>query len=141
MDTLARLFKALSDESRLRILNLLFHSGELCVCDIESVMGVTQTKVSRHLAYLTRAGLVAYRKQGLWMLYSIPRPDNEDRQRVINCLGTLLRANTVAQRDAQRLESRISSGCCATFERIKPGTRRKQPQMYQRCRQKEECSS
>jgi len=141
MDTLAKLFKALSDTSRLRILNLLFRSGELCVCDIESVMGFTQTKVSRHLAYLTRAGLVACRKQGLWMLYSIPRPENEDQRRVVNCLGTLLRTNIVAQRDTQRLESRISAGCCATFERIKPGTRLKQTPMYQRCRQKEECCS
>jgi ArsR family transcriptional regulator len=141
MDTLAQLFKALADTSRLRILNLLFHSGELCVCDIESVMGFTQTKVSRHLAYLTRAGLVAYRKQGLWMLYSIPRPENEDQRRVINCLGTLLKANTVAQRDARRLESRISAGCCATFERVKPGTKRIAKSMYQRCDQEEECLS
>jgi ArsR family transcriptional regulator len=123
MKTLAQLFKALSDASRLRILNLLFHSGELCVCDIESVMGFTQTKVSRHLAYLKRAGLVADRRQGLWMLYSIPRPENEDQRRVINCLGALLKANTVAQRDAGRLAANISSGCCATFVRVKPSVK------------------
>jgi len=123
METLAQLFKALSDAARLRILNLLFHSGELCVCDIESVMGFTQTKVSRHLAYLKRAGLVADRRQGLWMLYSIPRPENEDQRRVINCLGALLKANTVAQRDAERLASNISTGCCATFERVHPAVK------------------
>jgi ArsR family transcriptional regulator len=123
MHTLAQLFKALSDASRLRILNLLFHSGELCVCDIESVMGFTQTKVSRHLSYLKRAGLVADRRQGLWMLYSIPRPESEDQRRVINCLGVLLKANTVAQRDAERLASNISAGCCATFERVHPAVK------------------
>lgn len=139
MDTLAHLFKALSDVSRLRILNLLFHSGELCVCDIESVMGSTQTKVSRHLAYLRRAGLVSDRRQGLWMLYSIPRPDNEDQRRIINCLGTLLKANTIAQRDTRRLASNISTGCCATFARIQPTPRLTAKPVRQRSRQTKEC--
>ena len=49
MKELAAVFKALADEARLRILNLLFRTGELCVCDIEATTGFTQTKVSRHL--------------------------------------------------------------------------------------------
>ena len=73
MDTLAKTFKALSDESRLRILGIILRSEELCVCDIEYVMGFTQTKVSRHLAYLKNAGLVEDRRQGLWMLYRATR--------------------------------------------------------------------
>jgi ArsR family transcriptional regulator, arsenate/arsenite/antimonite-responsive transcriptional repressor len=121
MHDLAQVFKALSDESRLRILNLLFHSGELCVCDIESVMGFTQTKVSRHLSYLRRAGLVADRRQGLWMLYSIARPDDEEQRRVIDFLGSLLKANVVAKRDARHLAASIKTGCCATYTRVKPG--------------------
>ncbi len=80
MEELAVVFKALSDESRLRIINLLFYSGELCVCDIERVMGATQTKVSRHLAYLRKVGLVDDRRQGLWMLYSIAKPKNRRAQ-------------------------------------------------------------
>jgi len=121
MHDLAGVFKALSDESRLRILNLLFHSGELCVCDIESVMGFTQTKVSRHLSYLKRAGLVEDRRQGLWMLYSIARPKDEEQRRVVDFLGSLLKANVVAKQDARHLATSINTGCCATYTRIKSG--------------------
>jgi|GEM_PF-338066 len=120
MHDLARVFKALSDESRLRILNLLFHSGELCVCDIESVMGFTQTKVSRHLSYLKRAGVVEDRRQGLWMLYSIARPKDEEQREVVDFLGSLLKANDVAKEDARNLAASINTGCCATYTRIKP---------------------
>ena len=90
MKSFAIVFKALSDIARLRIINLLFHSGELCVCDIEVVMGFTQTKVSRHLAYLRKAGLVDDRKKGLWMLYSIAKPRNEEQQRMLDFLADLL---------------------------------------------------
>ncbi len=113
MDNLAAVFKALSDESRLRIINLLLASGELCVCDIERVMGCTQTKVSRHLAYLRRAGLVEDRRQGLWMLYSIARPKDAEQERILTCLSALLRSNGAALNDNRRLSRRIQQGCCA----------------------------
>ena len=122
MRSFAALFKALSDDSRLRIINLLFMTGELCVCDIEEVMGFTQTKVSRHLAYLRKAGLVDDRKQGLWMLYSIARPRNEEQRRILEFLSSLLNSNVVARRDAERLASRIRKGCCATYSVVKPGS-------------------
>jgi ArsR family transcriptional regulator len=119
MGTLASVFKALSDEARLRIINLLVASGELCVCDIEEVMGFTQTKVSRHLAYLRKAGLVDDRRQGLWMLYSIARPKNDVEKQILTLLNTLLRSNEVARKDAQRLSSRIRRGCCTTYSVVK----------------------
>ena len=112
-------FRAFADETRLRILNLLVE-GELCVCDIEEVMRFTQTKVSRHLAYLRRTGLVHVRRQGLWMLYSIARPKDPEQQAILESLALLLRANPVARRDAQRLLGRIRKGCCATFNRVTP---------------------
>ena len=121
MDSLATLFKALSDESRLRIIHLLFSSGELCVCDIMQVMGFTQTKVSRHLAYLRRAGLVDDRRQGFWMLYSIAKPENEEQKHVLDFLADLLKSNDVAKRDAKRLAGNIRKGCCATYAVVKPG--------------------
>ena len=114
MKSLSMVFKALSDEARLRILNLLMYSGELCVCDIQAVMGFTQTKVSRHLGYLKRAGLVSDRKQGLWMLYSIAKARDEEHRQVLESLASLLKGNQVARRDAKRLASDMSSGCCAT---------------------------
>jgi ArsR family transcriptional regulator len=122
MKSFAAVFKALSDDSRLRIINLLFYSGELCVCDIEEVMGFTQTKVSRHLAYLRKAGLVDDRKKGLWMLYSIAKPRDEEHRKILEFLSSLLKSNDVARRDAQRLAGRIRKGCCATYAVVNPGS-------------------
>src|SRR5258708_673615 len=61
-------FKALSDPTRLRLLNLLA-DGEVCVCYLGEVLQLVQPKVSRHLAYLRRAGLVTARREGKWMHY------------------------------------------------------------------------
>jgi ArsR family transcriptional regulator len=71
MDTLADTFKALSDETRLRITALLLENEELCVCDFVGALGETQSKVSRHLRYLYHTGLVKDRREGLWMRYRI----------------------------------------------------------------------
>ena len=120
MTNLASVFKALSDESRLRILNLLLHSGELCVCDIERVLGCTQTKVSRHLGYLSRIGLVNDRRQGLWMLYSIANAHNNEQRDILDFLAGLLKSNEVAQKDVKRLAGNIRKGCCATYLVVKP---------------------
>ena len=120
MQQLAKAFKALSDESRLRIINLLIHSGELCVCDIESILGYTQTKVSRHLSYLRKAGLIEGRQQGLWMLYSIPNPKNEDHKRLLESVKTIITTNPIAQKDLKQLSKNINKGCCATFSILKP---------------------
>lgn len=120
MSSLAAVFKALSDESRLRIINLLVTSGELCVCDIERVMGFTQTKVSRHLAYLRGVGLVDGRRQGLWMLYSIARPQTKEQEQLVRFLADVLKSNDLAQRDAKRLAANIRKGCCTTYSVVKP---------------------
>ena len=69
-----QLFKALADETRLRILHLLCRR-ELCVCQIVEVLGIGQSKVSRHLAHLRNAGLVNDRREGLWMYYSLIQPN------------------------------------------------------------------
>jgi ArsR family transcriptional regulator len=121
MNALSVFFKALSDPSRLRMLTLLRDSGELCVCDIESVMGCTQTKVSRHLGYLRRAGVVRTRKQGLWVYYSLaPRAGSVER-RIIDTLGSTLRSEPDARNDAARLASLRGTGCCAVKITPKPG--------------------
>ena len=70
MKKLAQTFKALSDETRLRILTLLTH-GELCVCDLMAVLLLPQSTVSRHLAYLRNSGLIADRRDGVWMYYRL----------------------------------------------------------------------
>ena len=70
MDDVIRIFKALSDETRVRIIKLLEH-GELCVCDIGAALGMVQPKVSFHLGVLKNSGLLKDRKQGKWVHYSL----------------------------------------------------------------------
>jgi len=70
MTQIATLLRTLADPNRLRIVNVLSHN-DLCVCDIQSVLGFSQPFVSRHLAYLRRAGMVLARRQGPRMIYSL----------------------------------------------------------------------
>jgi len=74
MDKLSAIFKALSDETRLRIVKLLEH-GELCVCDIVAALNVVQPKASFHLGVLKEAGFIKDRKQGKWIHYSLNEAD------------------------------------------------------------------
>ena len=109
IQSLTRLFQALADPTRLRILGLLL-TGEVCVCDIHDSLKISQPKTSRHLAYLRRAGLVEARREGLWMYYRMaetadPLVDSI-RQAVTQ---SLLHVDSV-RRDADRLEKR--TGCC-----------------------------
>jgi ArsR family transcriptional regulator len=120
MKELAQVFKALSDEARLRILNLILRTGEICVCDIEAITGFTQTKTSRHLSYLRGAQLVDARQQGLWMLYSIAKPKNKEHEQLLECLKSILQSNSVALKDAKELTKKINKGCCVTFSEVKP---------------------
>jgi ArsR family transcriptional regulator len=70
MNNILNVLKSLSDETRLRIINLLYEK-ELCVCDIMEVLQIPQTKASRHLSYLKNAGIVSDRKQAQWVYYSL----------------------------------------------------------------------
>ncbi|UPT75477.1 MAG: metalloregulator ArsR/SmtB family transcription factor [Elusimicrobiota bacterium] len=98
-----RLFRALSDETRLRILHLLT-KGELCVCDLMAVIRAPQPKISRHLAYLKRAGLVVDRKEGPWRHYSLTRPESAFQRRLIDCVGSCLDEAPALRTDAARLK-------------------------------------
>jgi ArsR family transcriptional regulator len=66
-----QIFKSFSDESRTRILNLLFHIGELTISDLVSILDFTQTKTSRHMSFLRNAGMVTARQQDQWVFYTI----------------------------------------------------------------------
>ena len=70
-ESLAALFKTLSEPVRLRIVYLLLETGELCVCDLVETLGLSQSVVSRHLAYLRNNGLVTTRREGVWVYYRI----------------------------------------------------------------------
>ena len=71
MERFADLYKALADETRLQMLVLLLEREELCVCDFVGALGITQSKASRHLRYLYHTGLLADRRDGVWMRYRI----------------------------------------------------------------------
>ena len=77
MKNAAQFFKVLSDQARLKIIWLLFHHEELCVCDVMAALGITQSKASRHLATLKHAGLATDWKDGLWSHYAL-RPAQDE---------------------------------------------------------------
>ena len=102
------LFKALADRTRLRLLNLMA-AGEVCVCFFVEVLGANQPKISRHLAYLRRAGVVAARREGKWMHYRISTPADPRAARVFAEVLTWLGEDRVMQKDRARMENI----CCA----------------------------
>jgi len=71
MRSLASIHKALSDETRLTMLGLLVTEGELCVCDFVAVLGITQSKASRHLRHLVNAGLLQDRREAVWVHFRL----------------------------------------------------------------------
>jgi ArsR family transcriptional regulator len=106
------LFRAFSDRTRLRILNLL-RRGEVCVGDLVKVIGVPQPTASRHLAYLRRAGLVQTRKSGLWAYYSLASAKGSFHQSLLACLSACFREVPELAADERRYASlRKSGGCC-----------------------------
>jgi ArsR family transcriptional regulator len=98
LKTTSRTFRALADESRVRLLNLLLE-GEICVCELSEVLTLPQPSISRHLIYLKRAGLVTMRQDGKWRHYSIPDDVNGLRARLLRCVRSTLRDIDVLQRD------------------------------------------
>jgi ArsR family transcriptional regulator, arsenate/arsenite/antimonite-responsive transcriptional repressor len=100
MSELTNIFKALSDETRLRIIKLL-EQGELCVCDIVAALDMVQPKVSFHLNALKEAGLIRDRKQGRWIHY---RLDTSDMFKRFLVLAVIEKAPLDAvQKDRKRL--------------------------------------
>ena len=83
------LFKALSDETRLKLVALLF-KRELCVCQIEAALSISQTKASRHLAILRHAGLLKARRDGLWIYYTLEEPRNKVEEDLFKNLSEAL---------------------------------------------------
>ena len=98
----SRLFNALADETRLRIVAVLAH-GELCVCHIEEALRVSQPKVSRHLAILRAAGVVERRREGTWAYYQLAsQPDPECEVQLRSLVKTFARRSVVRD-DLERL--------------------------------------
>ncbi len=101
-------FAALADNTRLRLLNLM-RDTEVCVCFFVEVIGTNQPKISRHLAYLRKAGIVAARRDGIWAHYRIVTPKNENAARVLREVQEWLNTDKEMQKDRKQLVK----VCCA----------------------------
>ena len=99
---LVTLLQALGDRTRLRLLNLIAY-GEICVCWFVELLDEPQPKISRHLAYLRRVGLVHARRDGKWMHYSLVPPVDEAVARVLEATLTSLQSDRAMQRDRAAL--------------------------------------
>lgn len=100
---MAALLKACADQTRLRLLNLLAAEGEVCVCHLVDVLETNQPKVSRHLAYLKRAGLVSDRKDSLWVHYRLNESLAEHAGRLLECLNSCCTESPEMQQDVSKL--------------------------------------
>jgi ArsR family transcriptional regulator len=114
------LFRALADRTRLRLLNLIA-GREICVCYFVEILKLSQPKISRHLAYLRHAGIVAARRQGRWMHYRVVQPRDPVASAILNETLAHLRQLPEMREESAKLE--IS--CCAavSLERPRPGAR------------------
>jgi ArsR family transcriptional regulator len=116
---LISIYQCLCDPTRLRILNLL-ESGELCVCHFQKILGEPQVKVSKHLAYLRKRGLVTARRDANWMIYRLPDHPSPELKTNLACLQDCIREDSHYRKDRERLRalrSRLASeslGCCPT---------------------------
>jgi ArsR family transcriptional regulator len=105
------LFRALADPTRLRLLNLIA-DREICVCYFVEILGISQPKISRHLAYLRRAGVAAARRQGRWMHYRLLVPGDAVASSILQETLKHLRERPDMRRDFARLDS----ACCKPAE-------------------------
>lgn len=108
---LARLFKALGDETRVRIVALLSH-GELCVCHLEEALGIAQPSASRQLAVLRAAGVVEARREGSWVYYRLAPQADELCRRQLGELAKGFARHEALERDVERLVRLKGPGAC-----------------------------
>jgi ArsR family transcriptional regulator len=99
---LIEIYQCLCDETRLRILHLLTQ-GPLCVCHFQSVLGVSQTRVSQHLAYLRKRGMVECTRRGTWMIYALPENPPPELEKHLRCLQDCVQSDQMLRGDLERL--------------------------------------
>jgi len=117
-------FKALSDETRLRILNILLER-ECCVCEVMQALNISQTRASRNLAALCDAGFLKLRKEGLWSLYSIDKDGMQEYlTNLVEAVTKALQGHRVGDVDRERLKTaeRVGPGCADRMRREKAST-------------------
>ena len=108
---ISRLFRALGDETRLRIVALLSH-GELCVCHLQEALGLSQPNISRQLGILRAAGIVEDRREGSWVYYRLLPQSDEDRERHLKSLVQSFGRRDILRRDVGKLIKICGPGSC-----------------------------
>ena len=101
----AQIFKASADESRLRILHLIFNNKEMCISDLERILEFTQAKTSRHLIYLKNSGILSYRRYNHWVFYQI----KEEVEEIIKQIFSFLHKDPQLQKDQQLYQTFYSN--------------------------------
>ena len=112
-----RIFKALSEEPRVRILNLLQNHGEMCISDIEQILDYTQTKTSRHMSYLKNTGIVGYQKSDQWIFYYI----QDEVQDLLGQIWKYIEKDNILSKDIEVFEVMYSNRELAAFKQNSSG--------------------
>jgi ArsR family transcriptional regulator len=106
---LASVYKALADETRVKMLALLLEQPELCVCHLERTLEISQSKASRHLRYLLNAGLLQDRREGVWMYYRLAGDMSPGLRALVESVGGMLDPAVVGD-----LRARLDTSICAS---------------------------
>lgn len=101
----SQIFKACADESRLRILHLIFENGEMCISDLERILEYTQAKTSRHLIYLKNSGILSFRRYNHWVFYSV----KDEVYEIVNQILQFIRRDQQLQKDLQLYKTLYSN--------------------------------
>jgi ArsR family transcriptional regulator len=118
----SQIFKACADESRLRILNLIFTHGEMCITDLEQVLEFTQAKTSRHLIYLKNAGILTHRRYNHWVFYQV----KDEVYEIIKQIFQFLQKDQQLEKDQQLYKTLYSNRELAINKMQRDGWRRQE---------------
>ncbi len=116
----SQIFKACADESRLRILNLIFSNGEMCITDLEQILEFTQAKTSRHLIYLKNAGILTHRRYNHWVFYQV----KDEVYEIIKQIFQFLQKDQQLEKDQQLYKTLYSNRELAINKMQREGWRR-----------------
>lgn len=118
----SQIFKACADESRLRILNLIFTNGEMCITDLEQILEFTQAKTSRHLIYLKNAGILTHRRFNHWVFYQV----KDEVYEIIKQIFQFLQKDQQLEKDQQLYKTLYSNRELAVNKMQREGWRRQE---------------
>jgi ArsR family transcriptional regulator, arsenate/arsenite/antimonite-responsive transcriptional repressor len=118
MSTSATILRALADETRMQMLALIRRHGELCVCDLEHVLEITQSKSSRHLRYLLNAGLLQDRREAIWIYYRVSENLSAAQAALLDCVEKLMDHDKMRDLNLKLQEWREQKQCGVVRDKL-----------------------